>query len=172
MQEVAARLRIEKLLKRLSTHNVVFELEATNLMQKFKLMGDTLILPLEISRTCTFIEKTYVGLSVLEIRDLSDKVIGVKVQNNKGEIYQITLLEKDKTIAIEYRIFCKDFDSILTVEEIKGQEQPHSNFCYIENKSPNSLLDGKEEILDKVDQMIEENDKEAVKIYKIQRKGF
>lgn len=176
MQEKDGKLRIKKLEKKINFCDVKFEIEVTSLIQKFNLIYGSFYLPLEILKTCTVIQKTFVGFSILEIKNLSEKLIGIRLQNDKGEMYQITLLEDDKTISTEYRVCCKDFNSIIMVEEIKDllscDSKKYSTFEWIQNKSSANFLMDKEYILNRMDQMIEENDRETTKVYTIRRKGF
>lgn len=148
------------------------ELEATTLIQKLGLIGDNFCIPLHILKTCTVVEKTYVGFSTLEIRNSLGKIIGIQIFNDKGDIYQITLLEENEKNLTEYRISCNELDSILAIEEIKGQEQLYSSFSYIQNKSLKSILEEENIILNRIDQFIEENVREIFKIYQIKRKRF
>ena len=169
LEEMIGYLRIQRLEEKINCYDKKLELEATTLIQKLGLMGDNFCIPLQVLKTCTVVEKIYVGFSTLEIRNSLGKIIGIQVLKDRGDIYQITLLEENGKTSTEYRVSCDDFDSIITVEEIENY--PYSIFEFTRNGSSKFLSDEQRNVLSRIDGIIEKMGKETNKTRMINRKS-
>lgn len=156
---------IQLIQEKSNSQNMLMELVATSLIQKFHLIKDSFSIPLSLLKTCSVIEKQYINFSILEIKNSLGNVIGIRLSNRQGETCQVTLLEKET----EYRIMCNDLNCIIAEKEENNKK---STFEFIQNKSNKSFLNTKEYALHRMKQMIEESNREIVKIYSIRRKGL
>lgn len=169
LEEMMGYLRIQKLEEMIHCYDEKLELEATTLIQKLGLMGDNFCIPLHILKTCTVVEKTYVGFSALEIRNSLGKIIGIQIFNDRGHIFQITLLEENRKNLTEYRISCDDFNSIIIVEEKENQEYPI--FELTKNQYSEFLSNEQKDIFNRIDSIIGKIEKDSNKIRMMNRKS-
>lgn len=160
---------IQLIQEKADSQNMLMELIVTDLIQKFHLIKGSFLIPLSLLESCSVIEKQYIDFSILEIRNSLGDVIGTRLSNRQGEICQVTLLENNEKKETEYRIMCNDLHCIITEEE-DGDKK--STFEFMQNGLPKSILNTKEYALHRMKQMIEESNKETIKIYSIRRKGF
>lgn len=132
---------VQAIQKKANSQNVLIELIATSLIQKFHLIEDSFLVPLNLLKTCSVIERQYIDFSILEIKDSLGNVMGIRFTNRQGEVYQVTLLENNGKKETEYRIMCDDLHCII-IEEEDGNKK--STFEFMQNRLSKSILNTKE----------------------------
>lgn len=163
MQEERVYSLFKKIKEYEKNSNLLLELEAVDLVGKHQLTCGGFQIPMEVLKDSYITRRNYAECSVLEIKNKMGKTIGMRLDTDNHEFYQITFLEENNTSFIEYCIETNEESSFVRIEN-------NNIFSYDTTSSHDNKL---ENIVTQIDQKIENllgND--HMKIYQIRRKGL